>query len=188
MTRNESLQVLYRLLKTQYLENPDIYISHPPYITGQSGYMVLSNLLEADPYYQKLLYIGKPCFLMVFLQYLEISDVNQMRNPFLTTLLLTLITKSHAGQKVSLALIRWFRMQGWDFPFLKIEMYNLQEDYPVDYTNYDTPPAESIRYRDLPPKPEVIEQPKHIRWYSLEEIEYWRKKIDQFRYGNNYVW
>lgn len=189
MNKYDTFLPIYIFLKKSYLENPDIYNTQKPYIKTKSAYTNLSTHLQKTPYYQKLLYVGRPCFLVPLLQFLESADTEtaHMRNPFLQVLLLDILQKSHTGQKVSLALLRWFRVQGWEFPFQEIECYNLQQDYPVDYTNYDRP-IESPSYGDLPPRPEVVEQPKYVRQYSAEEIDSWRRRIDQFRYGNGYIW
>jgi hypothetical protein len=191
MNKDAPFLPIYTFLKTAYLTNPDNYKTQKPYIKTKSTYHHLSTHLQKISYYQKLLYVGRPCFLLPLLHFLENADTDtkivHMRNPFLQVLLLDLLQKSRAGQKVSLALLRWFRAEGWEFPFQEIECYNLQEDYPVDYT-YQDRPIESPSYGDLPPKPEVVEQPKYVRLYSAEEIDYWRKKIDQFRYGSSYIW
>ena len=189
MNKDENLEPLFEILKTGYLENPDSYQNQKPYIKTKHAYQTLSSQLQKHHYYQKLLYVGQACFLEYFLHCLENADVDiiHMRKAFLQTLLLDLISLGKSGQKVSLQLLRWFRTQAWDFPFQTAEMYNLQQDYPVDYTNHDSP-IESPSYGELRPIPEVVEQPKYVRQYSAEEMDYWRKKIDQFRYGSNYIW
>lgn len=189
MNKDGNIETLLEILKIRHLENPDCYQTQKPYITTKQAYQTLSTQLQKIPYYQKLLYVGRTCFLEVCIHCLENADTQTqtMRNPFLQTLLLDLITLGKSGQKISLQLLRWFRDHSWVFPFQPAEMYNLQEDYPVDYTNHD-PPIESPSYGEIRPIPEVVEQPKYVRQYSAEEIDDWRKKIDQFRYGDRYIW
>lgn len=178
------IQPICTVLQTHYARQPSNFLQEPPYLRSEQIYKDLQGDLIEIPYMQQLVHCGKPCFLEYLLRYIH----PPMKSAFLQTLLLTLIEYSNHGSHVSSHLFHWFRKEGWEFPYNPCEIQYIRDAYPVNYAiskhlteEYDTIPC-NIQQQPLK------DRQSHTRNYSLEEIEYWRKRIDVFRYGDKMLW